>query len=148
MSNSSNRRNTLIGVGIGVLIVGSIGASMSGGDEDDTEPASSQGSYSGQMDGGSGLDDDTDLEPVDDGPADHFGSGKYEVGVDILPGQYKTKGPEEGFIELCMYNKYKDDTGDSDSLLSVDSTQGPASVTVEEGQFIEISGDCNWTLQS
>lgn len=139
------------GAFVGVIIIGGIGAAMSDKNKDEgaSDSSSSDSDSSLQIEdtgGDSSSEDASDeTEPVneDSGPATEFGDGKYEVGVDIEPGQYKTAGPPEGLIELCTYSRHADNSGDS--LITFDSTQGPASVTLEEGIFFDTSGGCEWT---
>jgi hypothetical protein len=66
-------------------------------------------------------------------PVDQFGDGKYEVLVDILPGQYKTNGPgDDGVTDKCYWARLKDFTG---AVTSVNAMQygerGPDVVVIE-----------------
>lgn len=79
------------------------------------------------------------------GPAATMGSGTYQVGVDVLAGQYKTPGPGSDNPLPCYWSRNKDDSGELTSIIANSVVQGPGSVTVNDGEFIELSGDCTWT---
>lgn len=79
------------------------------------------------------------------GPAASMGAGTYQVGVDVVAGQYKTPGPGSGNPLPCYWSRNKDDSGEVTSIIANNVVQGPGSVTVNDGEFIELSGDCTWT---
>jgi hypothetical protein len=80
------------------------------------------------------------------GPATTMGSGVYQVGVDVQAGRYKTPGPPEGdVLGMCSWTRNKDDSGETESTISGGMLQGPGSVTINEGEFIELIGSCEWT---
>lgn len=76
------------------------------------------------------------------GPAATMGAGTYQVGVDVLPGQYKTDGPKD---LPCYWARRKDDSGAFESIIANGNLDGPGSVTINAGEFIELNGDCTWT---
>lgn len=78
------------------------------------------------------------------GPATAFGEGTYVVGKDIVAGTYHTPGLAPGGIG-CSWERLKDTTGDSTSLITVGYTHGPATVTISsrDGAF-ETSGCDTW----
>jgi outer membrane biosynthesis protein TonB len=72
-----------------------------------------------------------------------MGEGTSEIGVDAVPGRYKTRVPEDSY---CYWERLKDNGGGSDSIIAgyVDSG-ARASVTVKRGEFFT-SEDCGtWT---
>jgi hypothetical protein len=80
------------------------------------------------------------------GPATTVGDGTYEVGVDLEPGRYKTAGPSQSsIIPMCYWARHKDDSGEFRSIIANQNLQGPGSVTVKAGEFVEFSGGCTWT---
>ncbi len=82
------------------------------------------------------------------GPGTAMGAGTYEVGPDIVPGRYKTKGSgREGFFGSCYFQRSRNDSGEFDSIISNDFFQGPGSVTVKKGEFLKLTGDCEWAKQ-
>jgi hypothetical protein len=82
------------------------------------------------------------------GPAAQVSDGNYEVGVDIAAGRYKTAGPGgNGALDICYWQRTKDDSGDFDSIISNDLFKGPGSVTVKKGEFVKLTGGCTWTKQ-
>lgn len=77
-----------------------------------------------------------------------FGDGTYEVGVDIEPGRYKVTVPADSV--MCFYQRLKDDTGDTGSIIAQDVKQpgAKASVTVKKSDgFFETSGCGEWVRQ-
>lgn len=84
--------------------------------------------------------------PAPAGPATTMGPGTYQVGIDVQAGQYKTPGPKDtGPLGGCYWARLKNDSGEFDALISNANLNGPGSVTVNEGEFIELNGDCTWT---
>lgn len=70
------------------------------------------------------------------------------MGVDIAPGRYKTPGPDQSeFYPHCSYAKMKDDTGAFGSVTAFEPIDGPGTVSVKSGEFIQFKGDCTWTKQ-
>lgn len=63
------------------------------------------------------------------------GDGIYQVGTDIKPGQYKTKGGAE-----CYYAVLN--SSDTNDIVDNNNVSGPAIVDVRAGQYLELSG-CN-----
>lgn len=76
------------------------------------------------------------------GPATTMESGVYQVGVDVAAGQYKTAGPEGGIG--CYWARLKNDSGAFEAIISNGNLEGQGSVTVNDGEFVELSGDCIW----
>lgn len=79
------------------------------------------------------------------GPATTIGgNGRYEVGVDMAPGKYKTAGPADDVIKNCYWERNNGGDG-LGSIIANDNTQGPATVTVKQGEFFKVSGCQEWT---
>jgi hypothetical protein len=80
-------------------------------------------------------------------PPGSFTAGKYQVGVEIEPGTYKTDGPSVGEVfPICTWEKHK--TADDTSLAtSADVVQGKSTVTIRPGGYIKFTGGCTWTKQ-
>lgn len=72
-------------------------------------------------------------------------AGVYQVGADIEPGRYRTDGPAPGGLGFCYWSRNTDDSGEFESIISNGALEGPGSVTVGDGEFLELSGDCVWT---
>ena len=81
-------------------------------------------------------------------PPGSFTDGKYQVGVEIEPGTYKTDGPSVGNIfPVCTWEKHK--TAEDTALAtSADVVQGKSTVTIRPGGYIKFSGGCIWTKQA
>jgi hypothetical protein len=70
--------------------------------------------------------------------------GTYKVGTDIKSGTYKTPGPgSTDILDSCYWSVNKDDLGED--IVANDNITGPARVTVKKGQYLELSGGCNWS---
>jgi transcriptional regulator with XRE-family HTH domain len=45
----------------------------------------------------------------------------------------------------CYRARRKDDSGDLEAIISNGMVDGPSSVTINDGEFLELTGDCTWT---
>ncbi|MEU9077913.1 hypothetical protein [Kitasatospora sp. NPDC048538] len=63
------------------------------------------------------------------------GDGSYEVGVDVQPGTYKSKGPKAGGIGICYWERNNGGDGVG-SIIANDNVQGPATITIKSGDKI------------
>jgi hypothetical protein len=68
--------------------------------------------------------------------------GIYEVGKDIKAGTYKTTGGAH-----CYYAVLRDTKGGIDSIVTNNNIPGAGIVTVNGGQFLELSGCEKWVKQ-
>lgn len=68
--------------------------------------------------------------------------GMWEVGTDIKPGKYKTKGALEGIITLCTWSVMKGDN--YVDVGSVNETTAQGVVTLKAGQTFETNGCQTW----
>lgn len=60
-------------------------------------------------------------------PVETINEGTYEVGVDIQPGKYKTKGDD-----LCYWARLKDTDGGLDSIIANHIGDGAQTVTIKK----------------
>jgi hypothetical protein len=81
-----------------------------------------------------------------------WSSGTYQVvkeaktANDVTAGRLKTAGPgQDSIVPNCYWARLKDDSGDFKSIISNGNIQGPGSVTVKVGEFLQLTGDCTWT---
>jgi hypothetical protein len=80
------------------------------------------------------------------GPARAMDGGVYQVGVDVWSGRYKTPGPPaDDSIGWCYWARHSDDSGTIEAIIANGNIEGPGSVTVRRGEFVEVSGGCTWT---
>lgn len=86
-----------------------------------------------------------DPEPKNSDGQDSIGEGTYIVNDDIRPGRYKARADSGG---SCYWARLKDDTGDSDSIIANNISEGAASVTTKtsDGAF-ETRGCTPWIRQ-
>jgi uncharacterized protein YceK len=76
-----------------------------------------------------------------------YGTGTYEVGVDMPAGKYKTAGPDENDVfKNCYWARKKNDSGEFDSIISNDNLGGPGVVTIKKGEIFETNGCQVWVL--
>ena len=68
------------------------------------------------------------------------GEGIYEVGSDIKAGKYKTEGGSDCYYAIL-------NSTDTSDIADNGDVSGPAFVTVRDGQYLELSGCAEWTLQ-
>lgn len=86
-----------------------------------------------------------------DKPRNHFGDGRYEVGVDIVPGKYKTDGtiiPGASIPDKCYWARLKNLDGLLSSTIAVGyDGNGPQVVTIDPKDVGFESHECGtWRL--
>jgi hypothetical protein len=59
-----------------------------------------------------------------------FGEGRFVVSTDIAPGTYQTAGKAGRFD--CYWERLKDTSGTSESIIANDLAPGPATVTIDK----------------
>jgi len=72
-----------------------------------------------------------------------LGDGVHRMGTDAQAGRWKTPGPSGS--RGCYWSRLRDDSGDFEAIIANDIVQGPTSVTVRSGEFLELSGGCTWS---
>jgi hypothetical protein len=78
------------------------------------------------------------------GPADTIPTGTHVVGVDILPGTYRTTGPV-GDVP-CYWERLSDLSGEGDAVIANDLPEGPTTVTIKESDAAFATRRCAlWT---
>ncbi|WDZ88872.1 hypothetical protein [Nocardiopsis sp. HUAS JQ3] len=149
------------------LLVGCV--AVLGGDDLDSgasEPSATREEAGGETAGGSAAeeaDEETAAaeepaaeEAVEEQPAEEepetpsgIGNGIHRVGEDIEPGTYTTDGPNpDGILPMCYYARLSGLSGELDDIIANNNIEGPGSVVVQEGDVaLELSGDCEWTLE-
>lgn len=90
----------------------------------------------------------TSAIPVQTGPSSQFGTGMYEVGVDVMVGKYRTTGSTvpDGYMSSCYWSKYKNASGSYDAIITGGTVQGPGILTLNKGEFFDTRGTCTWKL--
>jgi hypothetical protein len=72
------------------------------------------------------------------------GDGEYNVGTDMQPGTYRTKGPAYG-TPGCYWERDKDSSGSFNSIIANDNLTGSGLVTVAKGEIFKSQGCQTWT---
>ena len=75
------------------------------------------------------------------GPATTFGEGRWEVGVDVAAGKYKSRGGDGTHPMGCVWTRY---AGDGESVVDIGYSDGPQTITVKAGELVEIAGCEPW----
>jgi hypothetical protein len=78
-------------------------------------------------------------EAVETKKAAFDGDGDFQVGTEVKPGTYRTSGNTDG---MCYWERAKDASGDTDSLLANDNVSGASYVTVKATDKIFKSSGC------
>ncbi|MFF5013453.1 hypothetical protein [Streptomyces sp. NPDC001165] len=128
-----------LGAVVGVVVIGvvSANAGSDGNDGNDTGSASKDSSASATHQPG-GKKDSGGAKAAEKKAA-FGGNGDYQVGSDIKPGTYRTTGNTDG---MCYWERAKDASGDTDSILANDNVTGTSYVTVKAGDKLFKSTDC------
>ncbi|WP_405992825.1 hypothetical protein [Streptomyces sp. NBC_00986] len=132
-----------LGAVVGVVVIGvvSANANTSGGSGN-----SGSGSGSGAKGSSASAEHRTATEK-NPGPTEAAakkktafdGDGDFRVGTDIKPGTYRTSGNTDG---MCYWERAKNASGDTDSLLANDNVSGAGYVTVKATDKIFKSSGC------
>ncbi|MBB5920069.1 hypothetical protein FHR81_001099 [Actinoalloteichus hoggarensis] len=80
------------------------------------------------------------------GPAVTIQGGNYVVGTDMVAGTWRTDGPADSVIPNCYWARNSDASGELGAILANGNTEGPATVTVSDGEVFESSGCEPWSL--
>ncbi|GAA3848470.1 hypothetical protein [Streptomyces sedi] len=151
-----SQRKTLLthgAVGVVCLLVG-VGIGAASGTEDDAgasaEPSLSISAGS-EPEVAQTRDADPEPEPEPGfhqlGPAESFSDGVHLAGEDIAPGEYTTEGPDpDGAWPMCYWSRNSDSSGEFEAIIANENLQGPGRVTVNDGEYLEASGGCEWNL--
>ncbi|MBT2442872.1 hypothetical protein J7E93_22745 [Streptomyces sp. ISL-36] len=67
------------------------------------------------------------------------GDGDFEVGKDVKPGLYRSTGNEDG---LCYWERAKDSSGETDSILANDNVTGTSYVQITPTDKLFKSSGC------
>ncbi|MGW2700649.1 hypothetical protein [Streptomyces sp. NPDC001340] len=125
-----------LGAVVGVVVIGVVSANA-GSDGSDTGSGSKDSSASAtHQPGGKKVSGGAKAAEK---KAAFGGNGDYQVGSDIKPGTYRTTGNTDG---MCYWERAKDASGDTDSILANDNVTGTSYVTVKAGDKLFKSTDC------
>lgn len=91
----------------------------------------------------SSREDELRNSPSGTTPEGAIENGVFEVGADVEPGTYMSEGPDDPELP-CSYKVSSDEAGDE--IISSKISQGPGTVTLEDGQFFTSEYCKPWTL--
>jgi hypothetical protein len=78
------------------------------------------------------------------GPKIQVVNGTFQVGTDVVAGQWRTDGPGSDSLGSCYWGRERNDSGDFSAIIANDNISGPTSITVNAGEFVKFSGGCTW----
>lgn len=133
-----------LGAVIGIAVIGTVSANAgSDAAKSDKGSSASAGQHSASASGGAqrgkGGKGTGKKEQARKRPA-FGGDGSYLVGKDIKPGTYRTTGNTDG---MCYWERAKDASGETDSLIANDNVSGTSYVTVKATDKLFKSTGCN-----
>ncbi|MDQ0812990.1 hypothetical protein QFZ63_004704 [Streptomyces sp. B3I7] len=126
---------------VGVVVIGVVSAN-SGSDEGDGgkgTSASAEHDFGDKGGDGGARTGDTEKAAARSRAA-FGGDGSYQVGKDVKPGTYRTRGNSDG---MCYWERAKNASGDMDSLLANDNVTGSSYVTVKASDKLFKSEGCH-----
>lgn len=131
-----------LGAVVGVVVIGAVSANTGGGGKDDS--GKSGGSDKGSSASAPHKSDGTKKDGKGDAKAAKKvafkGDGDFQVGSDIKPGTYRSTGNTDG---MCYWERAKDASGETDSLLANDNVTGTSYVTIKATDKIFKTSDCS-----
>lgn len=86
--------------------------------------------------------------PAPAGPVEEIGEGTWRVGPDVIPGTYRTPGPDSSGLGMCYWDRAADASGEFSAIITNGVLEGPGVVTIEEGEVFTSNGCSPWTLTS
>lgn len=82
------------------------------------------------------------------GPVEEIGEGTWRVGPDVVPGTYRTPGPDSSGLGMCYWDRAADASGEFGAIITNGILEGPGVVTIEAGEVFTSNGCSTWTLTS
>lgn len=133
-----------LGAVVGVVVIGVVSANAGGNGGDSGSGSSGKGSSASaeHQDAGKKSSDKKGsgaTEAVKEKKAAFDGDGDFQVGTDIKPGTYRSSGNSDG---MCYWERAKNASGDTDSLLANDNVSGASYVTIKSTDKIFKSSGC------
>ncbi|MEU6217368.1 hypothetical protein ABZ845_07580 [Streptomyces sp. NPDC047022] len=128
-----------LGAVVGIVVIGVVSANTGGDSSKDGKGTSaSSGPHSGTTSGKNGKNGSGE-KSQDARKVAFSGDGEYEVGKDIKPGTYRTRGNAD---DECYWERAKDASGDTDSTLANDNVTGTSYVTIKATDKLFKSTGC------
>jgi hypothetical protein len=131
-----------LGAVVGVVVIGVVSANSGSEGNDGGSGGSGKGSSaSAKRETGGGKDAGQAEEAAEksEKKAAFSGDGDFQVGSDIKPGTYRTTGNSDG---MCYWERAKDASGETDSVLANDNVTGTSYVTVKATDKVFKTSDC------
>jgi hypothetical protein len=133
------RKGTVIGLVIGVAAVFAIcggvtlGNIVASGDPKNDHPAFVENTRTSES---------SSVAPIKKTNSKAIGEGQWIVGVDVDPGNYRTKGAQEGLVQYCVWSVRKNDNPSAEVMDfgSADKVDQPGLVTLKDGQYFTMAG--------
>ena len=129
-----------LGAVVGVVVIGTVSANAGNDGKGAGSGSSGKDSSASATHQPGGEKDSGGAEAAEKKKAAFDGDGDYQVGSDIKPGTYRTSGNTDG---MCYWERAKDASGETDSVLANDNVTGTSYVTVKPGDKLFKSTGCN-----
>ncbi|MFF0437206.1 hypothetical protein ACFYU9_33905 [Streptomyces sp. NPDC004327] len=130
---------TAVGAVVAVVVIGSAVGAGGGNDDSGSPKAGAQEPAKKGTDKKSGTQGDAG-KAAEKKAATIDGDGDFEVGKDVKPGLYRSTG--NGDDAGCYWERAKDSSGDTDSILANDNVTGTSYVQVTAKDKIFKSSGC------
>ncbi|MFG2882464.1 hypothetical protein ACGFYV_09105 [Streptomyces sp. NPDC048297] len=128
-----------LGAVVGVVVIGVVSANAGGDGKDGKDGGSKDSSASaGHKPGGTSGKPSGGAE-AGKKKAAFAGDGDFSVGSDVKPGTYSTTGNTD---DMCYWERAKDASGETDSLLANDNVTGTSYVTIKPTDKLFKSSGC------
>ncbi|MET8447815.1 hypothetical protein [Streptomyces sp. NPDC005209] len=130
----------VLGAVVGVIVIGAVSANAGGSDKGDDSGSHSGGKgSSASAEHRSGGKKGANRPEAAAKKAAFDGDGDFQVGKDVEPGTYRTSGNTD---DMCYWERAKDASGETDSLLANDNVTGTSYVTVKATDKLFKSSGC------
>ncbi|MGW2746175.1 hypothetical protein [Streptomyces sp. NPDC001450] len=128
-----------LGAVVGVVVIGVVSANAGSDGKTAGSGSSDKDSSASAAHQPGGKKDSGGAKAAEKKKAAFGENGDYQVGSDIKPGTYRTTGNTDG---MCYWERAKDASGETDSVLANDNVTGTSYVTIKAGDKLFKSTDC------
>ncbi len=126
-----------------VTAVAAIFGTVSNEDTGATPPAANQTTLTVVQVATSTVTETVTVAAPHSGPATRLVNGLHQVGVNVVPGTYRTAGPDGSNGGGCYWTRSSTTTGD---LIDNGVLSGTGTITIAQGELVETAGCQPWAL--
>ncbi|MGW3152402.1 hypothetical protein ACWDG1_49175 [Streptomyces sp. NPDC001177] len=128
-----------LGAVVGIVVIGAVSANAGSGGSGGRSDSSGKGSSTSAEHKTGGKKDSGRSEAASKKKAAFDGDGDFQIGSDVKPGTYRTSGNTD---DMCYWERAKDASGETDSLLANDNVSGTSYVTIKPTDKLFKSSGC------